>query len=154
MSSSTTSTGANWTRTASPNVASGLSRFASSLRRWRLLMTTYGYAPKRRQLQGQNTSGTGGSRGPPCPPQDFFKSSSFQASKREAPLFLANVGLREPWGQNSGGPPDQNPGFVPGPQEGTPRREDSLRSKHIRPQVLGSCLSFMFPHHRELQMGI
>ena len=59
------------------------------------------------------SSGSRGA-GPPLTPKISSKSYRFQAILREKPLFWGNFGLRAPpWGQNSTGPPGQNPGSAP-----------------------------------------
>ena len=48
-----------------------------------------------------------------APPKIFFKIMQFSGNFRGNPYILSTFGLRTPpphWGQNSAGPPDQNPG--------------------------------------------
>ena len=56
----------------------------------------------------------GGPKGPGPPfSQDLFNIMQFWGNFRRKTLFWANFGLRAPQGQNSDGPPDQNPGSAP-----------------------------------------
>ena len=50
-----------------------------------------------------------GGPGPPCP-QNFSKIMQFSGNLKGKPLFRLRAPL---WGQNSTGPPDQNPGSAP-----------------------------------------
>ena len=52
----------------------------------------------------------------PCP-QHFIKILHFQAILRKNPNFKQFLSSGPPWGQNSAGPPNQNPGSAPGNRE-------------------------------------
>ncbi len=90
-------------------------------------------------LKATHTSGSRGSLGAsPLTPKIFFsKSCSFQAIVRKTPIlskFWAQA--PPPWGQNSAGPPDQNPRAAPGP--GLDLKTRSL-------QAVGTQLQFCAP---------
>ncbi len=62
-------------------------------------------------VQNYVTSDPGGPWGRPLPcPHEFFKIMQFSGFCKGKPLFLSNFWAQGPlWGQNSAGPPDQNP---------------------------------------------
>ena len=67
---------------------------------------------------GKISSGSRGPGGPsPLCPQEFFKIMQFSGNFKGKPLNLSKFwtqGPPCPWGQDSAGPPDQNPESAPG----------------------------------------